>query len=371
MSDKILLPNIYFRIAVALLIPLNIYSKSLTFEYNQDFYDINYQIIDGFNYFNLNDLQLAFGFNVSCDSIRHRWIVEYQGKKVVLIPDNPWITINSKLLNMPVAPKVAKDMLWLPIPVLNEVIGYFLSQNIHIEGDKLSTYRIGMRIEKIVIDPGHGGHDSGAVGHKGLKEKDVVLDIAKKVVKLIESELGITCIITRDIDTFISLLERTKIANQCKADLFLSIHCNYASSKERCGTEVYFLSPAKTTWERAVEARENASLKYELPEYRGEVEAILWDMAQTEFLKESNFLAGKLVSLISTSASTYNRGVKQANFFVLRGTYMPACLIEVAFISNTKGEENLRNEDFRAKIATGIVKGVQEFKKWYEEQMNY
>jgi len=355
---------------IPLLILLLTTPKSLTLEYNHKSYTIEAQIFDGFTYLSLNDLQTAFGFTVTSDSNNKRFTVEHHSRTVVLIPDNPWIVLDSSLLNLPLASQYSGGKLWLPIPVLNEIIVYFLSQGIRVNGSKLITYPITVTIEKIVVDAGHGGKDPGGIGHNGLQEKGIVLDIAKTVVQLLESELGLTCLLTRDDDTFIPLSERTKIANEWKADLFLSIHCNWAWSRNVCGSEVYFLSPAKTTWERAVEARENASLKYEIPDWKGEVGSILWDMAQTEFLQESNVLSCKLVDSISDTAGTKNNGVKQANFFVLRGAYMPACLVEAEFVSNPEGEKNLGTKEFRTKIARGIVQGIQEFKEWYEERMN-
>lgn len=348
----------------------------LTFEYNNKSYSVESKIIDGFTYFNSNELQSAIGFEIVTNPITKGIILKYQNKVVTLYADNNWIVLDSEevqpqIINIPIPAKIHKDKLWLPLPLVNEVLGYFLELNVKLEDKKLVPYEIKFRIKKIVIDPGHGGKDPGAVGPTGLYEKDVVLEIAKLTAELIETQVGIKCVLTRSEDVFIPLGRRAKIANQEKADLFISIHCNAHKRPEKEGTEVYFLSPAKTTWARAVEARENAALKYETEEERGEIESILWDLAQTEFLKESNILSAKLVSSISTAIHSNNRGVKQANFYVLRGAYMPACLLEIEFISSPKWERKLKTKNYQLKIAQGIAKGLAEFKEWYELQMSY
>ncbi len=226
----------------------------------------------------------------------------------------------------------------------------------------------GRKIKKVVIDPGHGGRDSGAVGRKGTKEKDINLQVAKVLEQMIEKKLGLQVILTRERDTFISLKERSVIANMEKADLFISFHCNASRKLTSKGVEVYFLSEAKTDWERAVEALENASLKFELPEKEAQnvLDAILLDLAQTEFLKESQKLAEFLQKKLADNREM-DRGVKQAGFYVLYGVYMPAVLIELGFITNPEEEKLLKNKKYQEKMCTKIIEGIKEFIKWYEQ----
>jgi len=229
------------------------------------------------------------------------------------------------------------------------------------------------RLEVVVVDAGHGGKDPGAMGPTGLQEKIVTLDIAKRLADLITKKLGVKVILTRTKDEFVSLGERADIANKNEAELFISIHCNAARKRESEGTETYFLSEAKTDWTRAVEARENAVIRFELPEGSKDtasLEYILWDMAQKEFLNESSELAELVHEQLTDRLGVEDRGLKQANFFVLRGCYMPAILVEVAFLSNRKEEKLLRKKDFRQKVAEGIFEGVKEFKKTYEKKLN-
>ena len=224
------------------------------------------------------------------------------------------------------------------------------------------------KIKKIVIDPGHGGEDPGACGKNGTKEKDVNLQVSKILKKLIEKELKIKVILTREKDTFLSLNERSRIANREKADIFLSIHCNASKNPLSSGPEVYFLSEAKTDWERAVEALENASLKFEMSEKEAKtlLDAILSDLAQTEFLKESQKLAEFLQKKL-VSDENFDRGVKQAGFYVLLGAYMPSALIEIGFITNPEEEKKLRDKNYIEKICKKILEGLKEFINWYEK----
>lgn len=228
------------------------------------------------------------------------------------------------------------------------------------------------RLEVVVVDPGHGGKDPGAMGATGLQEKIVTLDVAKRLAELLK-KLGVKVILTRTKDEFVSLRERADIANKNEAELFISIHCNAATNRKSGGTETYFLSEAKTDWTRAVEARENAVIRFELPEGSKDtasLEYILWDMAQKEFLKESSELAELVHEQLTSRFSIEDRGLKQANFFVLRGCYMPAILVEIAFVSNRKEEKLLRKKSFRQKAAEGIFEGIKEFKKIYERKLN-
>lgn len=227
-------------------------------------------------------------------------------------------------------------------------------------------------IKRIVIDPGHGGKDPGAVGPSGLKEKDVNLDIARILKSLLQERLEVEVILTREDDRFVALDERARVANQSSADLFLSIHCNAAprGRKGVRGVETYFLSVAKTDEARAVEARENASIRFELDDREAydfdDVSLILWDLAQNEFLKESQRLAEFVQGGLAGSVKIENRGIDQAGFFVLNGVYMPSVLIECAFISNVEEEAMLKTTSFRRKLAEGILKGIAAFKKEQE-----
>ena len=227
-------------------------------------------------------------------------------------------------------------------------------------------------IGTIAIDPGHGGRDPGAVGRHGLQEKDVTLDIALRLRRLIQERLGIRVVMTRTEDVFVPLEERTAIANRAKADFFISIHVNAAPKSLAQGFETYYLSrePSDSV-ARASAIRENlpVDLGGLQPREQEALQAILWDMANTLYLRESSELAQMLLEEIDTVLKVANRGVKSAPFFVLMGAAMPAVLVEVAFISNPADEKRLQTETYKNQIAQALYNGVVRFKDRYERRL--
>jgi len=226
-------------------------------------------------------------------------------------------------------------------------------------------------IELIVIDPGHGGQDSGAVGRKyGTKEKDVVLEISKMVAKFLENK-GLKVMMTRNEDVFIPLGGRTQLANRLGADLFVSIHANASPKRKPRGSQTFFLSQAKNDEARAAAALENSSLKFEmeneaLAAKMGDLDYILMDLVQNEYLKESSELAEMIQKEADGKLKIPNRGIDQAGFYVLNKAYMPAVLVETAFISNEVEEGLLKKESFQKKVAENIANGILEFKRKYQ-----
>jgi N-acetylmuramoyl-L-alanine amidase len=219
-------------------------------------------------------------------------------------------------------------------------------------------------IKTIVIDPGHGGKDPGAV-HKNIKEKDIVLKAAKKVAAKLKKN-GYNIIMTRTEDVFIPLKDRTKIADSAKADLFVSIHCNAAPNKRAMhGAETYFLSAARSDWARTVEATENSAIKFEAEAGSGlsELDYILNDLAQTQFLEESQQAGIYIQESMVQKCNLYNRGLKQANFYVLRLNYMPAVLVEIAFLTHSEDRKKLLDDDFIEEATDAIVEGIQIYAK--------
>ncbi|RMH71187.1 MAG: hypothetical protein D6675_07200 [Gemmatimonadetes bacterium] len=227
---------------------------------------------------------------------------------------------------------------------------------------------------KIVIDPGHGGKDPGAIGPNGTQEKDITLAIARRLKTIIESRSNLDVILTREDDTFIGLGERTKIANSAKADLFISIHCNASHSPHAQGTETYFLSAARNDAEKEAEMRENQVIEFEVPKNSQPpsdiLEMMLWNMAANEFHKESQDLMETVQNALQQKLklpSRFKEGGRQAGFYVLRGTTMPAILVEAAFITNPQEERLLNTPEFQEKIAAGIYEGVVEFISRYKQ----
>ncbi|MBI5559820.1 MAG: N-acetylmuramoyl-L-alanine amidase [Deltaproteobacteria bacterium] len=217
----------------------------------------------------------------------------------------------------------------------------------------------------IVLDPGHGGDDAGAVGPDGVREKDITLAVAKELEAELSKSPGTRIILTRTDDTFIPLGERTNIANRARADIFVSIHANSAYKRDASGVETYFLSfEASDSDSRKLAAIENNVISAG-PEDKGgnDIESIIWDLVETETLKESEELAGSVHDRLVKATNGENRGVKQAPFFVLAGATMPAVLVEVGFISNPEEEKKLSSEGAQKTIAAAISSGVADFEK--------
>jgi N-acetylmuramoyl-L-alanine amidase len=218
---------------------------------------------------------------------------------------------------------------------------------------------LGLKLQRVVIDPGHGGHDAGTSGPSGLHEKDVALDVAKRLGTLIQDRLGSEVVFTRTDDTFIPLSRRTDIANEMKADLFLSIHVNSSPLKAAAGVETYYLNftTSKSALETAM--RENAGADRNV----GELQDLLKKIALKDKVDESREFAARIQTSLCTletksNRNTRDRGVKRAPFVVLIGASMPSVLAEVGFISNERDEALMRKPEYRQRIAEALFKGL-------------
>ena len=206
------------------------------------------------------------------------------------------------------------------------------------------------------------------MGADGVLEKDVNLAVALKTRDLLKRKLGVKVVMTRDDDRLLALTRRTEIANESGGDLFISIHCNSWFSSETGGFEAYFLSPARTDWDRTVAMTENSAddILGTPKDVTSDIDFILWDMVQSEYLNESSNFAEITQKVMSERLGIRNRGVKQANFTVLQGARMPAVLIETAFLSNPDEEAMLVDESFQERIANGIVEAVRKLQERYK-----
>jgi len=219
-------------------------------------------------------------------------------------------------------------------------------------------------LRTIVIDPGHGGSEIGAVGSNGLAEKEIVLDISTRLATLIEERLGLQVHLTRERDVDLAKENRTAYANNLKADVFISIHANSYRGRGVRGAETFFLSDRATDDDaRMVAAIENDVLELEGPASGdSDLQMLLWDMAQTEHLKESQTLAEMIQTDLNTLAGTTNRGIKQAPFRVLKGANMPAVLVEVGFLSNPDEERLLADPRYRQRLAESIYASLNRYR---------
>ncbi len=231
-----------------------------------------------------------------------------------------------------------------------------------IQADGSLVRMFGLKIGRIVIDPGHGGHDTGAIGPDGLEEKNVVLDIALRLGKLIRRRLGAQVIYTRSTDVFVPLQERTQIANDAHADLFVSIHANSSRDRSATGVETYYFNLTSDKHGLDVARRENASSTASISQLH---ELLHNALLQTK-LDESRQFAQCMQSCLwpmsrRMDRRSQNRGVRHAPFVVLIGATMPSILAEVGFISNRHDEKMLRRGSQRQKIAQALFKGIEEY----------
>ena len=227
------------------------------------------------------------------------------------------------------------------------------------------------KLDTIVLDAGHGGKDPGAIGKYGTKEKDIVLDITKRVGRLLEKKTGIKVVYTRTEDIFIPLWKRTQIANEAGGKLFMSFHVNASPNRKIRGFETFLHSWDKTATAIDVAARENAVIRFEEKKVNYEKlsmeRKITATMASSMFLKESEALAAAIQEELDKKLTIPNRGVKQAGFYVLSGASMPCVLIESGFISNPSEEKNMKSPSHRKKIAEGIYRAIIRFKNSREK----
>ncbi len=228
--------------------------------------------------------------------------------------------------------------------------------------DRSLTRTLGLKVQTIVIDPGHGGRDIGTKGNRGLTEKELVLDVALRLQELLQKHLKIEVILTRQSDIFVPLEERTAIANKMGADLFLSIHANASSRPDVSGVETFHLSFASGAEELAVASRENARAQRSVRE----LEEILRKMVQEDYNEESYNLATVVQESLyemtqAARPQTRNRGVKRAPFIVLVNANMPSILTEIGFLSNPSDELYFEGEKARQQISAGLFKGVSKY----------
>ncbi|MEK7408009.1 MAG: N-acetylmuramoyl-L-alanine amidase [Acidobacteriota bacterium] len=219
---------------------------------------------------------------------------------------------------------------------------------------------LGLKVSRVVLDPGHGGHDTGSIGPSGLIEKELVLDLSTRLGKLIAERLGSEVVYTRTDDTFVPLESRTELANEKKADLFISVHANSSRLRTAAGIETFYMNFTAAADALEVAARENASSPRAIHELQGLIEKI----AQKEKVQESREFAANIQKAVHTALRNpggRDRGVKKAPFLVLIGAQMPSVLVEVAFLSNPREEKLLLRPDYRQRLAEALYKGIAQY----------
>jgi N-acetylmuramoyl-L-alanine amidase len=364
----------------------------------------------------LTDVCEGMGFSWKWDFTSEKLTCVRKGLKIFFVQDLPFCLVNDSLRQMPVGPVRCGGLLYTPASMTADIFSRATGDSIvWREQDSVMVvtprpvakaaaakapadtervakagditaraYDTAARVKQpqqeivktIVIDPGHGGMDPGATGQSGIEEKKVVLDIGLALRDLFKKKTRLTVFLTRDSDRFIPLVDRTRFANEKKADIFVSIHANSIEGNKKKkdvtrGYKVYFLSQAKNEEDKLVAMRENAVIELEDKTHKYDnLQDILIDMAGNEFLRESQDFSIMVTEKFTSCLKSIPRlhlGIGQANFWVLNGTYMPSVLVEVGFISNSQEEKDLNDPSTQKSIASGIFEAVMSFKKKYEE----
>ncbi len=258
--------------------------------------------------------------------------------------------------------KSVKDSRLAPPKATQSGVDKITAAKIDSAGDRSLVRVFGLKLGKVVIDAGHGGHDTGTVGPHGLMEKDLVLEVALRLGKLIESQLSARVIYTRSEDIFIPLEDRTKIANTEKADLFISIHANSSPFPAATGVETYYFNFNSDKNGLDLATRENASASSAI----SDLNDLLHKAVLQAKVEESREFAQRVQTSLSTMSARMNkgsrdRGVRKAPFVVLIGATMPSILAEVGFVSNAHDETLMKRSDQRQKIADALFKGVAQY----------
>ncbi len=316
-------------------------------------------------YVSLKDFCRSFDLVWDWDSLGKKITLYREGLRIDMAIGSDLVLINSKKNNLYETVKVFNNEVALPLVLADKVFAV-ISPAVYTPRRPVAggTYRI----KRIVLDPGHGGRDPGAISPEGLREKNIVLEIAKELKGYLERQ-GIEVILTRSDDRFVSLWRRTHLANLKKADLFISIHVNSSRHEEAKGFELYYLSEKMNDSARALARAENSSLELEgekFPNTNTALAATVWDLVQTENRSEAIQLSNCIGNSVDKVDWMRNRGIKGALFYVLKGANMPAILVEAGFISNINESRKLKNHSYRQELVKAIGEGIMDFKDEYE-----
>ena len=338
-------------------------------------------------YFSLNDFSNVFLNKNFINKDLQKIVFSFGDYKIKVTGNVAFVIINDKSYQLKNSVIYKKGIFYAPIDdflsLLNKKTGSQYSINyssLSIQNElesknplvnpvDLNEEKQKWKFDTIIIDPGHGGKDPGAVGYRGTKEKDIVLDVAKRLAKKIEKNSKTKVILTREEDIFIRLQDRTKFANSNEGDLFISIHTNAAKDRRASGFETFLIGPNKNEAAIKVAARENSALALEGfsgKELTNE-DLIKATIAQSAFAAKSEEFASLVQNEIKKRVQSKDRGVKQAGFYVLMGASMPNVLIELGFISNPNEEKKLNSSSYRDVLATSIYYAVLKYQKSFND----
>ncbi len=304
----------------------------------------------------LADICQKYNIDWQADAITQVVILDYKGNKAKALVGSAVVLLGQEKITLSAPLRRDQSVIYVPEDFESKVISPFGAVTTRVQAG------VSSKIKVLVLDAGHGGKDPGAAGVTGVKEKDVVLDIARRMRNIFE-QAGITVIMTRDKDEFISLEERTVIASRSKADVFVSIHANSNPNRKTQGMEVYFV---KSTDKKDVDEaqrleNERTLVKTSNAKYSPVVASIVGDMLYVHKVVESPKLAKRIVHNVSMDVRTLNRGARVCRFYVVRNTLVPAVLVEVGFLTNRHEEKQLNSSNYRQQLAQAIARSVLQY----------
>ena len=314
--------------------------------------------VEGTKYVPAKSLSEIYNLDYQWDSVAKKVVLTKVDKEARIMADSSTVLLNNEVHAMDKEAKFYGGALLIPESFVRRSLDPFFKEE-YIERKPFPAALA--PIKSIIIDPGHGGKEPGAVGRGGLKEKDVVLDIAKRLKRKL-SAAGINVILTRESDSSVSLSERAKVANSKNADFFISIHANASRSAWVNGIEIFYLSEDIDDDARSVKAAQNYKLNIEERYYGKDTEAILWSLILSDNRVESKQLAEQVCKTLSKNLRQTNRGTKPARFYVLTAN-IPAILVEVGFISNRSEEKRLGTSSYRDEIAQAVAEGIIQYNR--------
>lgn len=321
-------------------------------------------------YYPLSEICRHFKISWDYDSFGRQISIKKADTEVKLLVDSQAALVNGLPLDLDMPVLVYNGITVVPARFKELVIDRFYCQLIPKSAPE---YASGYAIRKVIVDAGHGGHDPGAIGRTGLREKDVNLDIARRLAYLLKAN-GIEVLMSRSADKFITLEERAAITNRLKADFFVSIHSNSARSSKLNGFEVYYITDKVNDYSRALRQADNVDLGIEPGSFYNaslNLKAILWDIIYTQNRSRSIILAQNICQAANRNLGLRILGVKGAPFYVLKGSRIPAVLVEVGFLSNSSEERYLRSGFYRQQLAEAISEGILTYSRQYDPASGY
>ena len=337
-------------------------------------------------YLSVNDFGSIIGSGFFVNDKTKKIVIYIDGLKIKLSQNIAFIVIDDKIYQMQSKLIKSNDEYYVPIDDFFNILSVHgsnhhsidyatmsISLNSKIKNTKeipavnvdLTKEKNRWKLDTIIIDPGHGGKDPGAIGYRGTKEKDITLDVAKRLVKKIERNMNINTILTRDEDIFIRLQDRTKLANSNNGKLFISIHANSAEDRRANGFETYMIGMNKNAAAVRTAARENAVLDLEGGSATKLTDEALIKVtiAQSGFANGSEKFAALVQEEMNKRLQSKDRGVKQAGFYVLAYASMPNVLIELGYLSNPAEEKKLKSSQYKDALATSIYRAIEKYQE--------